>query len=676
MGVCILLVDSKYKLWYHDMLEPYLHYVPVKKDLSDLISQIKWCRNNDKKCQQISINAKKFHDEYLGQNGALDYLQKLLINLKQETGIYLYNSSSPWDKQVQNEEKQLEMEFPNIGKTVKDIHIIPFQPRSYGMLRGLQWILNLINTESDFFKIAHKNKQVFAGKNTKCDEYTVAGFDVCVKNNDNNKKNIHETFVGTKCINSLSKYCPNFTYYFGILGDQKNIIMENVTGETLQDYIHGPRFNMKEFLFIILQLSLALHVGQKQCALVHNDLTPWNIIIQRHPKPITFDYLINYNTVYRVTTQIIPIIIDFGSAHVVHQDIHYGAVNMYKSSTIQDIIILLITSIDQITKKRLPKNDINRLLTLANFITGTNYRKKPFFFTGNTGLGELRYFLAEHKDYSCLISDPKYELEQKTPLDLIHYIQTKFNTNFPVQKVDSLYYSLDIGNSRQVYEYTLSESVEDKITSFTNVFKSVKKCKLPETDNILFVYYVLQTITTNLHSVYDNMLVFLQTKGIDPSIYIKIYENVIKHVTDIYKIINTNQTKHIIYKANDYKNLIRAPYTPYLFTQPKKILQLYHKNNETNLSIYQDIIELTLLHSGKFQLPESIKKYYITNCHELLSINSLYMINNIANTVTLYLTAKSLYLDDYNMLRSKLETKKGDCSVANEYIGLYEKFFN
>jgi len=77
----ILLVESKYKIWFSHLLEPYKHYIPIKSDLSDLISQIEWCRKNDKKCEEIASNAKNFYDKYLSKDGILDYLQSLFIKL-------------------------------------------------------------------------------------------------------------------------------------------------------------------------------------------------------------------------------------------------------------------------------------------------------------------------------------------------------------------------------------------------------------------------------------------------------------------------------------------------------------------------------------------------------------------------------------------------------------------
>ena len=78
MNSLVLLVKSDYKLWFSHMLEPYIHFIPIKKDLSDLISQIKWCKENDKKCKEIASNALKFHNKYLSKNGILDYLQNKL----------------------------------------------------------------------------------------------------------------------------------------------------------------------------------------------------------------------------------------------------------------------------------------------------------------------------------------------------------------------------------------------------------------------------------------------------------------------------------------------------------------------------------------------------------------------------------------------------------------------
>jgi hypothetical protein len=42
----MLLIDSMYTVWCSHLLIPYVHYIPVKADLSDLESQLKYCEAN------------------------------------------------------------------------------------------------------------------------------------------------------------------------------------------------------------------------------------------------------------------------------------------------------------------------------------------------------------------------------------------------------------------------------------------------------------------------------------------------------------------------------------------------------------------------------------------------------------------------------------------------------
>lgn len=83
-GSVLLIPKSMYYLWFSHLLKPFVHYVPVKEDLSDLIEQIKWCINNDTECKKIAKNAIEFYNKYLSKNGVFDYTQKVLndISLK------------------------------------------------------------------------------------------------------------------------------------------------------------------------------------------------------------------------------------------------------------------------------------------------------------------------------------------------------------------------------------------------------------------------------------------------------------------------------------------------------------------------------------------------------------------------------------------------------------------
>lgn len=56
----LLFVERDHVQYYVKDLEPYVHYVPVKRDLSNLIEQIQWMKDNEEKCKEIAKNAQDF----------------------------------------------------------------------------------------------------------------------------------------------------------------------------------------------------------------------------------------------------------------------------------------------------------------------------------------------------------------------------------------------------------------------------------------------------------------------------------------------------------------------------------------------------------------------------------------------------------------------------------------
>jgi hypothetical protein len=62
LGCCVLKVASPqgYQQWYYNDLQPWVHYVPVGADLTDLAEAIAWCRSHDDACREIAHNARQF----------------------------------------------------------------------------------------------------------------------------------------------------------------------------------------------------------------------------------------------------------------------------------------------------------------------------------------------------------------------------------------------------------------------------------------------------------------------------------------------------------------------------------------------------------------------------------------------------------------------------------------
>jgi len=62
LGCCVLKVGGTdgWGQWYYDSVKPWVHFIPVHSDLSDLAEKIAWCRHNDQKCQQIAAEGRAF----------------------------------------------------------------------------------------------------------------------------------------------------------------------------------------------------------------------------------------------------------------------------------------------------------------------------------------------------------------------------------------------------------------------------------------------------------------------------------------------------------------------------------------------------------------------------------------------------------------------------------------
>lgn len=56
LGCCVLKVESPFEMWFYDRLQPWVHYVPVAADLSDLAERIDWCLAHDERCRWIGNN--------------------------------------------------------------------------------------------------------------------------------------------------------------------------------------------------------------------------------------------------------------------------------------------------------------------------------------------------------------------------------------------------------------------------------------------------------------------------------------------------------------------------------------------------------------------------------------------------------------------------------------------
>ncbi len=73
---------SNGKCWFSDLIVPYQHYIPVNYDLSNLIEQIEWVKNNDAEAQKIAKNAYEFSAHYFSSDYQKQYIKNKLNSFK------------------------------------------------------------------------------------------------------------------------------------------------------------------------------------------------------------------------------------------------------------------------------------------------------------------------------------------------------------------------------------------------------------------------------------------------------------------------------------------------------------------------------------------------------------------------------------------------------------------
>lgn len=705
MGSVILLVKSPWKLWYSDLLKEYVHYVPVKEDLSDLISKIAWCRNHDDECKKIAENAKEFYKTYLGKNAILDYMQKILIDLKKAMGVYIYNISTPKDIVISEEYKSLDNWYPENDKELSINEFPIIKPLTlYSDMKGIEWLIKRIISEKKFkLYFKRKNTELFTNKLGIIYEYLINNFSVIVKETSNKEKikeHIHEAFIGTKCTNELLKIIPNFSYIFGLNTHMKensiariDLIKENVIGKTFDEYILSQEFNFQEYLSIILQLCFALKIAQDKFSFVHYDLTPWNIILKRTSTQMTFDYVISHKKIIRVKTSVIPVIIDYGKSYVNYECKHHGFVDMFRKSSVQDILTLLVTSLDKILTRRLSQNDIVSTLKIANFFGKSKYYNGTF-----SDLNTLKEFVHEMKKYTQILHIKDYGMENLTPIDLARYIKS----NFP-ESSDNNYFSalvskeeykntLLCGSERQVYDFLIAETYEEQLESYKNVFIRIKKSTLPQPKNIFYIYYVMQTFESVLSRVNQEMVNFIVSKNKNISqkeldIYQINYRNTINFLHKLYNDILSSKTLEKINFNMDFKIPKIPDYTDKIFLIPSDVLGVIKKiNGDTHITYrdincsnypeYSEILTMVFINSEVYKLPDNYKNFYLENFKDFLDNNWTDIKDDIANIKTLLFLSEKIYSENLNQLININISNTENCASINNYIKIYKEILS
>ena len=100
----VFMIDRKFEEWFFEYLKPWVHYVPVKRDLSDLEENYRKIESDVELQATIKANQKIFADTYLTRDAALDRIKQIMLSDTDMT-VFSVSSKSVTPGQVQKQQQ-------------------------------------------------------------------------------------------------------------------------------------------------------------------------------------------------------------------------------------------------------------------------------------------------------------------------------------------------------------------------------------------------------------------------------------------------------------------------------------------------------------------------------------------------------------------------------------------
>ncbi|GAB0089155.1 KDEL motif-containing protein 1 [Sergentomyia squamirostris] len=97
----VLKQDSPYYEHFYYQLSPMVHYIPFKRDLSDLVDKIRWARDHDEEVREISRKARSFVREHLLPSDIFCYYVLLFQRWSELTHSYKVSIPKDMDRVTQ-----------------------------------------------------------------------------------------------------------------------------------------------------------------------------------------------------------------------------------------------------------------------------------------------------------------------------------------------------------------------------------------------------------------------------------------------------------------------------------------------------------------------------------------------------------------------------------------------
>jgi len=77
-GSVIMKSESAWIQWFYTDYRPYIHYVPIKEDFSDIQQQFAWCESHQPECEKMIENCKALFQRVYRYSNVVDYTARIL----------------------------------------------------------------------------------------------------------------------------------------------------------------------------------------------------------------------------------------------------------------------------------------------------------------------------------------------------------------------------------------------------------------------------------------------------------------------------------------------------------------------------------------------------------------------------------------------------------------------
>merc|ERR1719416_253412 len=81
LGCVVLMVENGWQEWYFSLLKPWVHFIPIKEDSSDVCEKLQWARAHPAEAEAIAARGRAFIETCFDVNLVNLYVAELMRQL-------------------------------------------------------------------------------------------------------------------------------------------------------------------------------------------------------------------------------------------------------------------------------------------------------------------------------------------------------------------------------------------------------------------------------------------------------------------------------------------------------------------------------------------------------------------------------------------------------------------